>query len=69
MILILWLLPAAGNLVPQPMSGLLFYLGLSSHFADFAKGVIDTRDLVFYASVIAGGLFLATRALETRRWR
>ena len=69
LILILWLLPAAGGLVGQPLGGVLLYLGLSTHFTDFTKGVIDTKDIVYYMSVIAGALFLATRALETRRWR
>ena len=69
LILALWLIPAAGDLVGQPLRGMLQYLGLSTHFDDFAKGVIDTKDLVYYLSVTAGGLFLATRMLETRRWR
>ena len=69
LILILWLLPAASGLVGQPLSGILQYLGLSTHFADFTKGVVDTKDIIYYVSVIAGALFLATRAVETRRWR
>jgi len=68
-ILVLWMIPAAGDLVGQPMSGILQYIGLSTHFSDFAKGVIDTKGLIYYLSVTAGGLFLATRTLETRRWR
>jgi len=69
LILIWWLIPSAAEFVNEPAKGILTYLGLSSHFFDLAKGVIDTRDVVFYLSVIAGALFLATRALETRRWR
>lgn len=69
LILILWLIPAASQFVNPPLSTILTYMGLSSHFFDFTKGVIDTRDVVFYLSVIAGALFLTTRVLETRRWR
>jgi ABC-2 type transport system permease protein len=35
----------------------------------FAKGVIDTKDLVYYLSVIAFALFLTLRSLESKRWR
>lgn len=46
------------------------YLGISDHYYNnFGNGVIDTRDIVYFLSVTAGALFLATRLLETRRWR
>ena len=35
----------------------------------FAKGVIDTKDLVYYLSVTAFALFLTLRSLESKRWR
>lgn len=67
--LVLWLVPSAESLVGQPLGAILQYLGLPTHFADFTKGVIDTRGIVYYISVSAGALFLAIRTLETRRWR
>lgn len=45
------------------------YLALSDHFADFTRGIVDTTHVIFFLSVIVGALYLATRALETRRWR
>lgn len=54
---------------PSPVASALASLGLFSHFFDFLRGVIDTRDLVYYLSVIACALFLTVRALEARRWR
>jgi hypothetical protein len=36
---------------------------------DFAKGIVDTRRLVFYASASWFFLFLASRALEDKKWR
>ncbi len=44
-------------------------LGINVHFTDFARGVIDTNHVVYYLSLTAFCLFLATRSLETRRWR
>jgi ABC-2 type transport system permease protein len=39
------------------------------HFDDFTKGVLDTRHLVYYASVITFGLFLTARSVDGERWR
>ena len=68
-ILVLWFLPAAAAFVAEPFKSILTYAGLSSHFLNFTKGVIDTSDVIFYLSIIAGALFLATHALRARRWR
>lgn len=47
----------------------LAYLSLTAHYEQFSKGVIDSKDVVFYVSVIVLGLFLTTRSLESLRWR
>ncbi len=39
------------------------------HFDDFAKGVLDTKHVVFYLSFILGWLFLTYAILESSRWR
>jgi hypothetical protein len=40
------------------------------HFeTNFTRGVVDTRNLVLYASVALFCLFLTVRSLESRRWR
>lgn len=38
-------------------------------FADFAKGIIDTKSVIFFCSGIVFFLFLATKVMESRRWR
>jgi ABC-2 type transport system permease protein len=45
------------------------YVGLIEHMQDFARGVIDTRPLVFYASTTFFLLFLTLRVVESRRWK
>jgi len=45
------------------------YLGLIEHMQDFARGVIDTRPLVFYLSTTFFLLFLTLRVVESRRWK
>jgi ABC-2 type transport system permease protein len=47
----------------------LNYLSLTGHLDDFTLGVIDTKHLVYYVSVIAFGLFLTARSVDAERWR
>ena len=42
--------------VPPFMTGLIQYLGVDYHFRNIAKGILDTRDVVYFLSV--GGLAL-----------
>ena len=44
-------------------------IGMTTHFDDFIRGVIDTSNIVYYISVTSVFLFLSVRSLETRRWR
>lgn len=53
--------------VPTAILPVVQYLSFDYHFNNLARGVIDTRDLVFYGSVIALGLHVATFALARRR--
>jgi ABC-2 type transport system permease protein len=43
-------------------------LGLGAHFDSIGRGVIDSRDLIFYASIIGFFLYLNVRAVERRSW-
>lgn len=47
----------------------LGYVNLWNHMDEFAKGIVDTRHLVYYATVSGLFLFLTTRALAARKWR
>jgi ABC-2 type transport system permease protein len=59
-----------GNLFTDTsVQELIGYLNLMAHMDDFAKGVVDTRRLVYYLATSALFLFLAARALESRKWR
>jgi hypothetical protein len=44
-------------------------MSLPRHFENFAKGVIDLSDLVYYFSVIALGIFLTARSVEALKGR
>lgn len=45
------------------------YLSVVAHFEPFSKGVLDSKDIIFYLSMIFFGLFLTARSLESLRWR
>ena len=45
------------------------YVSWTAHLENFSKGVIDLKDTVYYLSVIALGLFVSVRSLESIRWR
>ena len=47
----------------------LRYLSIPQHMEELARGIVDTRRLVFYVSGTLFFLFLSTKALEARKWR
>lgn len=48
---------------------LLGRFALFSQMHDFARGVVDTRPVVFFLSLTFFFLFLTLRAVESRRWK
>jgi ABC-2 type transport system permease protein len=65
----LWFLQVAAAFAPGALGELMSYLSLSWHFPGFVRGIVDTRAVVYYLSVAAVFLFMATRSTETSRWR
>jgi ABC-2 type transport system permease protein len=55
--------------VPQVLQPVLAFLSLESHFENIGRGVIDSRDVIYYLSVTAVCLLAATLSLDSRRWR
>jgi ABC-2 type transport system permease protein len=57
--------------IPTAISSIvpvLEYLGLRQHFMSMQRGVVDSRDLIYYGSVIFLFLYLTSRAVAGRRW-
>ncbi|MBI3679833.1 MAG: ABC transporter permease subunit [Acidobacteria bacterium] len=67
--LMLWVLDWVAAYSTTATGKVLAYLSVMGHFESFAKGVLDTKDVVYYASVIFFGLFLTARSMESLRWR
>lgn len=54
---------------PPEQAKVLAKLNMISYFADFSRGVFDTRGLVFFVTVTAFFLFISVKVVESRRWR
>jgi ABC-2 type transport system permease protein len=67
--LMLWVINWIGSFVGPTAQAVLQTLSITEHFDDFAKGIIDTKHLVYYFSFIAFGLFLTMKSVDSERWR
>jgi ABC-2 type transport system permease protein len=67
--LLLWLLNWATSFDATGWASVLNYISIVTHFDNFSKGLIETKDIVFYVSMIFFGLFITSRAMESLRWR
>jgi ABC-2 type transport system permease protein len=54
--------------LPISLANILEYISVDYHFSNIARGVIDTRDIIYYISAIGFALFMATSVLQRRRW-
>ncbi|MFH0891506.1 MAG: ABC transporter permease subunit [Candidatus Falkowbacteria bacterium] len=54
---------------PKFLVPIMSFLGLGSHFYNIAKGVIDSRDIIYYGSFIFIFLWLNARMIEARGWK
>ncbi len=64
-----YLLQLAVQWAPAPWDRLAQQFYAMDYFRDFARGVFDSRALVYFGTWTAGALFLSVKILESRRWR
>jgi ABC-2 type transport system permease protein len=55
--------------MPAYLAGALEYVSVDYHFRNIARGVVDSRDLIYYFSMIFFFLFFAVKMTESRKWR
>ena len=67
--LMLWVLDWVSAFETAAWAKVVAYMSVITHFEPFAKGVLDTKDVIFYLSMIFLGLFLTARSMESLRWR
>lgn len=67
--LMFWVINWIATFMGPTSQAVLNYLSITEHLNDFARGVIDTKHVVYYLSFIAFSLFLTVRAVDSERWR
>jgi ABC-2 type transport system permease protein len=64
-----WVMEWVAGYETAPWAKVLAYMSVITHFESFAKGVLDSKDALYYVSLIFLGLFLTSRSMESLRWR
>ena len=67
--LMLWILNWLAESSGPTTQAILNHLSITQNFEDFARGVIDTKPVVYYLSFITFGLFLTAKSVDSERWR
>jgi len=52
--------------LPQTLLGILSYLGADAHFQNISKGIIDSRDVLYFLSVCFVGLYGAHLVMQKK---
>ncbi|MCE5335760.1 MAG: ABC transporter permease subunit [Desulfobacteraceae bacterium] len=68
--LVLWFIGEAKTITgSMAVGGVLEYLSVTKHFEGLAKGVLDSRDVLFFCAFSIFFLFLTLRQMSSYRWR
>jgi ABC-2 type transport system permease protein len=54
---------------PEWLAPVLSFLSMGNHFESLSRGVVDSRDVLYYVSVMVVALVIATASLESRKWK
>ncbi len=65
---VLFLFGKLDNFFSGPLATIVEFVGSDSHIMAMSKGVFDSRDLIYFASVIFGFLYLTVQRLSSRRF-
>lgn len=68
-LLVLWFIGEAKTTVSPVLGSILEYVSVSKHFEGMTKGLIDSRDILFYFVFSVFFLFLTFRQMSSYRWR
>jgi ABC-2 type transport system permease protein len=67
--LMLWIVGWFADGAGPIMGAITRYMSITEHFDDFSKGIIDTKHVIYYLSLITLGLFLTAKSVDSERWR
>jgi ABC-2 type transport system permease protein len=68
-LLVLYTIGWLGETMQGAAAGIIRYASITDHFQELTKGIIDTKDLVYFATILVISLFVTQRSVESVRWR
>ena len=68
-VLVFFMLDKTLVFVPRSIAGVVQFLAVDYHLSNISRGVIDSRNLVYFFSMIGFFIFLTIRTLEMKRWK
>ena len=68
-VIIFFLMDKMLMFVPVSLTGLIQFLSVDYHLSNISRGVIDSRNLIYFSSVVGFFLFMTVRVLEIQKWR
>ncbi|SVB80543.1 uncharacterized protein METZ01_LOCUS233397 [marine metagenome] len=68
-VIIFFLMDKMLMFVPMSLTSLIQFLSVDYHLSNISRGVIDSRNLIYFSSVVGFFLFMTVRVLEIRKWR
>jgi ABC-2 type transport system permease protein len=68
-LLSLWLADLLTRGLGGPAAAVAQYISITKRFEDMPRGLLDTKDIVFFLSVVLACLFVSTQIVAARRWR
>jgi len=66
-VLVFFLMDKLLIFIPPVLAGMIQYLSVDFHLSNMSRGVIDSRNLIYFASVIGFFLFLSIQTIEVQR--
>jgi ABC-2 type transport system permease protein len=68
-LLILWLSDSLGQFLGGTVGQIVSYTSVINHFQEFPQGVIESKDVIYYLTLVVAGIVLSTLSLQSRRYR
>ena len=68
-VLVFFLMDKMLYFMPVSIAGVIQYISVDYHLSNISRGVIDSRNIIYFGSLIGLFLFTTIRVLEIRKWR
>jgi ABC-2 type transport system permease protein len=67
-VFVLFMLDKVLIYIPESLASIVEFLGIDYHFGNIARGVLDSRDIIYFISLLGFTLYLTVVSLGRRRW-